>query len=144
MKKLFSKATAVLMVVVMCLAMGTVASAAEKDSGSMAPRQVSQSWSNLTLGSDYVTLSTGNNGKIDNWYGSYATVTFSNKNTSDYISIKVIDYDSNGNVQSTKTSTVYGSGGSAQFKVTPGAYYVVQARKGNVSSGINLSTYTDR
>lgn len=108
-------------------------------------RQVSQKWDSLSLDDSYKTLPTNNAGDIDNWYGSYATVTFRNKGSSDYIYINIFDYDSNGNRNHAYYDLkLYGNGDSITKKVTPGGYYRVQAKSGNVSTGINLSTYTDR
>lgn len=150
-KKFFSICLAVMM---MLSVLVFPASATELDIASnevmsvtsVQPRNVQKQWTNLTLGTSYAYLDTGNKDKIDNWYGSYATFTFENKSSSDKIKLRIKDYDKNGNEQHSYEKTLYGNGGSVTVKVTPKGYYMVEAKSGTgVSlSGVNLSTYTER
>ena len=68
-------------------------------STTVAPRNVQRNWTNLSIGTSYTYLDTGNNYKISNWYGSYATFVFENKSSSDTITLRITDYDKNGNQQ---------------------------------------------
>jgi len=68
-------------------------------STTVAPRNVQRNWTNLSIGTSYTYLDTGNNYKISNWYGSYATFVFENKSSSDIITLRITDYDKNGNQQ---------------------------------------------
>lgn len=150
-KKIFSICLAVLM---MLSVLAFPASAAELDIASdetisatnVEPRNVQRNWTNLSIGTSYKYLDTGNNNKIDNWNGSYATFTFENKSNSYKVTLRITDYDKNGNKQHGYEETIKGDGGSVTVKVTPGGYYMVEAKSGTgVSiSGVNLSTYTER
>lgn len=113
-------------------------------STTVASRNVQRNWTNLSIGTSYTYLDTGNNYKISNWYGSYATFVFENKSSSDTITLRITDYDQNGNQQHSYIKNLSGNGGSATVKVTPGGYYMVEARSNKSISGVNLSTYTEK
>lgn len=108
------------------------------------PRAVQRTWNNLTVETQFQYLPTGNGNKIANWYGSYATFIFENKSSSDQITLRIRDFDPNGNEQHTYTETLRGNGGSIVVKVTPGGYYTVEAKASRRMTQVRLTTSTER
>lgn len=97
-------------------------------STTVTPRNVQRNWTNLSIGTSYTYLDTGNN----------------YKSSSDTITLRITDYDQNGNQQHSYIKNLSGNGGSATVKVTPSGYYMVEARSNKSISGVNLSTYTEK
>ena len=141
-----------------CLAVAMMLSAAALPTSASEVSQVSSSIASTTVAPEMfketgqiflsvhpiLTLTLETITKFPTGMAFYATFVFENKSSSDTITLRITDYDKNGNQQHSYIKNLSGNGGSTTVKVTPSGYYMVEVRSNKSISGVNLSTYTEK